>query len=186
MAFPAIDKAPSFGQTNRKMLMRFAAGFLGLIAIGAFAETRAQYATEFVQRWSKTKVMAVGVAEKMPPNEYAFQPDPPSMTFGEQMAHIAQTNYQFCAGLKDTDPPLMPKATGKDALVKFLSDSFDYCTATIGSLSDAQLAQIHSSPDGRMPGREVLLALYVHMAHHRGQAEVYLRIKGIAPPQYVF
>jgi uncharacterized damage-inducible protein DinB len=44
----------------------------------------------------------------------------------------------------------------------------------------------HSSPDGRLNGRELLLAMYVHMAHHRGQQEVYLRIKGIAPPQYVF
>jgi uncharacterized damage-inducible protein DinB len=23
-----------------------------------------------------------------------------------------------------------------------------------------------------------------HMAHHRGQAEVYLRLKGITPPEY--
>ena len=43
-----------------------------------------------------------------------------------------------------------------------------------------------TSPDGRLNGREILLALYVHMAHHRGQAEVYLRIKGVAPPPYVF
>jgi len=26
--------------------------------------------------------------------------------------------------------------------------------------------------------------LLVHMAHHRGQAEVYLRLKGITPPPY--
>ena len=130
--------------------------------------------------------MAVGVAEAMPPGEYAFRPDPPSMSFGEQMAHIAQANYAFCYGLKDLKTPAMPAASDKESLVKFVGDSFDYCTSVINTLSDEQLSQTHSSPDGRLLGREILLALYVHMAHHRGQAEIYLRIKGIAPPPYVF
>jgi uncharacterized damage-inducible protein DinB len=26
--------------------------------------------------------------------------------------------------------------------------------------------------------------MYVHVAHHRGQAEIYLRDKGIKPPSY--
>jgi uncharacterized damage-inducible protein DinB len=43
----------------------------------------------------------------------------------------------------------------------------------------------HNSPDGRLSGREVLLAMYVHVAHHRGQAEIYLRNNGIAPPYMI-
>ena len=42
----------------------------------------------------------------------------------------------------------------------------------------------HNSPDGRLSGREVLLAMYIHVAHHRGQAETYLRNLGIRPPSY--
>lgn len=42
------------------------------------------------------------------------------------------------------------------------------------------MSAAHDSPDGRLPGREVLLAMYVHVSHHRGQAEIYLRDKGIA------
>jgi uncharacterized damage-inducible protein DinB len=72
----------------------------------------------------------------------------------------------------------------KDAVVKFLSDSFEYCTGVISNLTDTQLTAGHDSPDGHLPGREVLLAMYVHVAHHRGQAEIYLRDKGIRPPSY--
>jgi uncharacterized damage-inducible protein DinB len=54
----------------------------------------------------------------------------------------------------------------------------------IPNLTDQQLSQAHDSPDGRLPGREILLAMYVHVAHHRGQAEIYLRDKGIRPPSY--
>ena len=68
--------------------------------------------------------------------------------------------------------------------MKFLSDSFSYCSAIIDRLSEAQLSAPHDSPDGRMSGREVLLAMYIHVAHHRGQAEIYLRDNGIKPPRY--
>ena len=35
---------------------------------------------------------------------------------------------------------------------------------------------------GRVNG--ILLAMYIHVAHHRGQAEIYLRDNGIKPPPY--
>lgn len=43
---------------------------------------------------------------------------------------------------------------------------------------------MQSTGDGRLSGREVLLAMYIHVAHHRGQAEIYLRDRGIVPPTY--
>ena len=99
-------------------------------------------------------------------------------------AHRA-ANYQFCAGLKDSDSPTLPSPTEKDAVVKFLSGSFDYCSAVIPNLTEEQLNKKHNSPDKRVVGREILLAMYIHVAHHRGQAEIYLRDKGIGPPSYM-
>jgi len=129
--------------------------------------------------------LSVAVAQAMPPEQYVFRPHSQSMNFGELMAHIATTNYQFCAGLKDAVPPALPSASGKDAIVEFLSNSFDYCAGVIPTLTEEQLNQTHDSPDGRLPGREILLAMYIHVAHHRGQAEIYLRDKGIKPPSYM-
>jgi uncharacterized damage-inducible protein DinB len=148
--------------------------------------TRAQCAdsTEYARHFGALSKLSVAVAEAMPPDQYGFRPHPESMTFAELMSHIATTNYQFCAGLKDSEPPALPSAADKDAVIKFLSDSFDYCSSIIPKLSDEQLAKAHNSPDGRLPGREVLLAMYIHVAHHRGQAEIYLRDKGIRPPAY--
>ncbi len=158
------------------------------MALAALAQDAAppKFAAEFAKRWVTTRKMAVGVAEAMPPNEYPFKPDPPSMNFGEQMVHISAINYAFCAALRDTEPPALPNPTEKPDIVKYLADSFDYCTKQIGGVTSAQMEAIHSTPDGKLNGRELLLALYVHLAHHRGQAEIYLRIKGIKPPPYVF
>ena len=73
-------------------------------------------------------------------------------------------------------------ATG--LLSEIHADSFEYCSAVIPNLTEEQLNKTHNSPDGNLPGREVLLALYIHVAHYRGQAEIYLRDKGIKPPSY--
>ena len=142
-------------------------------------------AAEYAQHFAALSKLSIDVAQAMPPEQYAFRPDPPSMNYGELMSHIAQTNFAFCAGLKDTNPPATPAATEKDAIVKYLSDSFAYCSTVIPSLTDQQLSTPHSSPDGRLLGREILLAMYIHVAHHRGQAEIYLRDKGITPPRYI-
>jgi uncharacterized damage-inducible protein DinB len=148
------------------------------------AAAPANAAAEYAKHFGALSDLSIAVAQTMPPEQYAFRPHPKSMNFGQLMSHIATTNYQFCAGLKDSDPPALPAPTDKDAVVKFLSDSFGYCSAVIPNLSDEQLNQPHNSPDGRLLGREILLAMYIHVAHHRGQAEIYLRDKGIRPPSY--
>jgi uncharacterized damage-inducible protein DinB len=140
---------------------------------------------EYSRHFAALEKLSVAVAQAMPADQYGFRPHPESMDFGELMSHIATTNYQFCAGLEDAETPALPKASGKEAVVKFLSDSFAYCAGVIPKLSEGQLTKVHDSPDGHLPGREILLAMYVHVAHHRGQAEIYLRDKGIKPPPYV-
>jgi uncharacterized damage-inducible protein DinB len=167
-----------------ELRMKFPATFLFLLLTAGLAT--ASPAGEYAQHFPALSQLSVAVAQAMPADQYSFRPHAESMTFGELMMHIASTNYAFCAGLTDAASPADPSisATDKDAVVKFLSDSFAYCSGVIPKLSEAQLSQSHNSPDGRLPGREILLAMYVHVAHHRGQAEIYLRDRGIKPPSY--
>ena len=129
--------------------------------------------------------LSVAVAESMPADQYDYRPHPESMTYGQLMSHIAVTNFQFCAGLADAASPGLPAPTDKSGVVKLLKDSFAYCETVIPKLTEASLTAKHNSPDGRLTGWEVLLAMFVHTAHHRGQAEIYLRNKGIRPPSYM-
>jgi uncharacterized damage-inducible protein DinB len=155
-----------------------------LAVLVPFSLLTANPAGEYSQHFGALSELSVAVARAMPPEQYAFRPHSESMNFGQLISHIATTNYQFCAGLKDADPPRLPSPTEKDAVVKFLGDSFDYCAAVIPHLTGEQLSRTHNSPDGRLLGREILLAMYIHVAHHRGQAEIYLRDNGIRPPSY--
>ncbi len=160
--------------------------FIVLVVGFAVLQAVASPAGEYAQHFSALGQLSVAVAQAMPADQYSFRPHPESMTFGELMMHIASTNYAFCAGLKDRKAPADPSvpASDKGAVVKFLSESFSYCGEVIPKLTEGELTQPHNSPDGKLPGREVLLAMYIHVAHHRGQAEIYLRDKGIKPPSY--
>lgn len=166
------------------MVFRCLVALAVLLPLTTPTSTASTAAGEYAKHFSALSQLSVAVAESMPPEQYGFKPHPESMDFGQLMSHIATTNYQFCAGLKDTGTPNLPSPSDKKGIVTFLSDSFDYCTSVIGSLSEEQLDKAHNSPDGTLPGREVLLAMYIHVAHHRGQAEIYLRDKGIRPPGY--
>ena len=171
-------------------MRRHASRWLSAVCIAALAGCTwsgaepASAAGEYSRHLAALGQLSVAVAEAMPADKYGFRPHPESMTFGELMSHIATTNYQFCAGLKDSDPPALPSPTDRNGITKFLSDSFQYCSTIVASLNEAKLTAVHNSPDGRLPGRDVLLAMYIHVAHHRGQAEIYLRDNGIQPPGY--
>ncbi|MBV8113566.1 MAG: DinB family protein [Silvibacterium sp.] len=170
--------------------MRHAIGLIAAVALGVLPRAlpatapQGNAAGEYSKHFSALSQLSIAVADTMPAEKYGFRPHPESMSFGELMSHVASTNYQFCAGLKDTNTPALPSPSDKEAIVRFLSDSFQYCSTVINSLTEEQLNAVHNSPDGRLPGREVLLAMYIHVAHHRGQAEIYLRDNGIKPPAY--
>jgi len=140
-----------------------------------------KFQQEFLKHWSTAKDLTIAVADAMPADVYNFKPNPEEMSFGEQMVHIANANYNYCTRLTGGKSPFQkPETINKASAMKVLGESFDYCTETIQGVKDL---------DGTgkpMSAREVMLGAYAHMAHHRGQAEVYLRVKGIKPPPYKF
>lgn len=142
----------------------------------------------FSKHWTTAKDLALAVAAAMPAENYDFKPNPEEMSFGEQMMHIAQANYGYCAYASDAKSPFVPLV--KDSKVdkaeasKQLAASFDYCTGVFAKVTDAQLDLMHGSGEHKVATRDLMMGVMIHMAHHRGQAEVYLRLKGIKPPDY--
>ena len=150
---------------------------------------------EFVHDWQISKQFTLDVANAMPADEYGFRPNPEEMTFGEQMLHIAVSNvYRFheITGIAepfsiDLAKPLSPD---KANVVKVLTQSFDYVIDALPGITNEQLQRTWHIPSwkGRNDpdGRAMILNMFVHTAHHRAQCDVYLRAKGIKPPDYTF
>ncbi len=151
--------------------------------------------SEFVHDWEISKQFTIEVAHAMPAEFYSFKPNPEEMTFGEQIVHIAAVDvfrFQQISGVK---PPFtfdlgkLPPST-KDSAVPFLEQSFDYVLAVLPQITPEQLKRTWHIPSwkGRNDpdGRAMVLNMFVHTAHHRAQCEVYMRAKGIKPPDYKF
>jgi uncharacterized damage-inducible protein DinB len=145
------------------------------------------FAGTFEKHWSTAKELAVAVASAMPAESYSFKPVAAEMSFGEVVEHMAQSNFGYCAFIADAKSPFQPAKgaeADKAAAVKDVGDSFDYCSKIFESLDEANLPQIHGTGKRSFSASEVMLGVMIHMSHHRGQAEVYLRLKGITPPEY--
>lgn len=167
---------------------------IALCAIFSFATFAAEgtkgpskYSAEFVKHWKTARELTLAVADAMPAENYDFKPNPEEMSFGEQVAHIAQANGSYCSRMTNGKSPIAkPDGYGKATVMKLLGESFDYCSEIITPLSDDQLGELRG-PEGRQVSvRELTLGAQMHMAHHRGQIEVYLRLKNIKPPTYKF
>ncbi|HXM39657.1 MAG TPA: DinB family protein [Bryobacteraceae bacterium] len=147
----------------------------------------------FAKHWQTSKEFTLAVAEAMPAADYNFKPNDAEMSFGKVMTHIALNNIRAFAtvsGLKPLDAPDKIAAAFKDpkgvfdkeSTIQFLRDSFDFCAKAFAEITPEKL----DAMAGPATGRERLWSCFTHTAHHRGQAEVYLRIKNIKPPDYRF
>jgi hypothetical protein len=164
------------------------------LAIPAFSQTSIKDA--LVKHWKVTGDFTIAVAHKMPADQYGFRPVPEELSFGQLILQIAGANMNACSiasGMpRLTIPPSLAQAVkeekkdvDKDAAVKFLSDTFDFCNQAVASMTPEKLDAVVGTTR-KMTGFEWLWSYFTHTAHHRGQAEVYLRVKGIKPPDYVF
>ena len=164
-------------------------GTLLLAVVAPLSLGADSFTDELANRWVTSKAFTIEVAEAMPEDQYGFKPSPEEMPFGALMWHIAiaqEYRVSQVAGVPFALPQ-GPQPADKRSILKGLAASFDHCAAMLRTLTPAQLDAAYTVDWVGMPqatGRQVVQAMFTHTAHHRGQAEVYLRLKGIKPPAY--
>ena len=135
----------------------------------------------------------VGAAEAMPADKYDFAPPATAgefkgvRTFGQQVKHLAEANYEFFQGLTApgataVDPKTIEALTTKDDIVKALKDSYTYAHAMIASITPDNAFIVMGKPP-RTATRVFLASFCIaHSMDHYGQMVEYLRMNGIIPP----
>jgi len=176
--------------------MRMLPLWLVVFAVPCLAQSTVK--DSLVKHWKTTGEFTIAVAEAMPAADYTFRPNPVEMSFGELMAHIGGVNINACTNASGLTRPALPpkiaewaKDTGKvevdkETAVAFLRDSFAFCNQAVAGMTPERLDSVVGPANRNLTGFEWLWAYFTHTAHHRGQAEVYLRLKGIKPPDYTF
>lgn len=170
--------------------------FLTALAMPLLSQT-APTATDVAGRQlSNLESEFVPLAEAMPDDKYNFAPTNGEFkgvrTFGEQMRHVAATNYMISAAILGEKVPVDlgkgengPDLKTKAEIVKFLKDSFAYTHKAFDSINNANAYGQVDNPFGgkNKPTRMGLVTLAIgHSFDHYGQAVVYLRMNGIIPP----
>ena len=170
---------------------------LTLLALAAPALSQTTIKDALIKHWKATGELTLAVADAMPAADYNFRPNPEEMSFGQLMAHIALADRGACANASGMTAPEVPGQVAafakdnkievdKETAITFQKQIFDFCNRAVSAVSLEQLDKVVGPPARNLTGYEWLWSYFTHTAHHRGQAEVYLRVKNIQPPAYRF
>ena len=70
---------------------------------------------EAQQAWTRTQNYVLAAAEKMPADDYGFKPAPESQSFGDLIAHTANSSMGACSGFNGERKRLGADAGGSKA-----------------------------------------------------------------------
>ena len=137
--------------------------------------------------WAGAKRNIVESADQMPEADYGFKPIDTVRTFGQVLAHVADSNYFYCARSKGEAPPvpdgtLEKTATTKAAIVKALRESVAYCDRVYDSLTAASAAETVKAGNNQIPRVQPLFNNVSHNVEHYGNLVTYFRLKKMVPP----
>jgi len=165
--------------------------------------TKVDDTASYIDALNGVKAYTLEIAEAMPEDKYTFKPSDSVRSFGEQMAHIGISS-KFLLGMfikgepMPTDPEVfadigkMEKEMGasKTECIKSVTAAFDAIIATYESMNAEGLSETFSVPFDPSPEKPKFSKekgfqfISEHIAHHRGQALVSLRMQGIKAPAY--
>ena len=141
----------------------------------------------------------IDAAEAMPEAKFDFSPEKLNLpgsdykgarTFGEQLKHVAASNYLIWSPITGEKPPdTVNDGKGPDNMkakadiLKYLKDSFAFGHKAVATLNDSNLVQ-PIPRNNKPPTTRLFLATFApaHAFDHYGQLIEYLRMNGIVPP----
>ena len=152
------------------------------------AQTSDSLLNQLSAKWKNAKTYTLKIAELMPEEQYNFKPVADEMNFGEQLLHIAQNmnwlSSAYLLGSKQNSKS-DTKVLSKLSIINSISTAYDSALAIHYRLTPKQLDEVVPFFAGPKSRRQILILMHDHQTHHIGQLIVYLRLKGIKPPDYV-
>lgn len=146
-----------------------------LPAASSFGQTAPEktpdVATELRNGFNEVNGWVMQAAEMVPADKYNYRPVDTVRTYGQLIAHIADSYNYFCAhavGNKvEWATPIEKGSTDKDAVLPKLKEAVGKCNAAYGS------------------GNGQLRPLFTNVGHtslHYGNIITYMRMMGLKPP----
>src|SRR5262245_25284463 len=143
-----------------------------------------------VADWTRARDYTKEYLDAMPEEGVSFKPTPDIRSFAEQMLHLANANFAFASTATGAANPQqgknlekMDEYKTKASLTKIVMESYDFVISAIKGM-DVKTMDEQLKVSGRNLTRASALEKgFEHQTHHRGQTTIYLRLKGVKPPQ---
>ena len=129
--------------------------------------------------------MFTKAADQMSEEDYAFRPTPEVRSFGQLLAHVADSNYMFCSLAKGENAPVRDvekTKTTKAEIQKALSESFAYCDGVYAGMTEAKGKTMTEFMGKLRPVLGLLTFRHNHSMLHYGNVVTYMRLRGKVPP----
>ncbi len=144
-----------------------------------------------VADWTRAKTYTQEYLDAMPEEGYSFKPTPEIRSFAEQMLHFASANFLFASQTAQIPNPYEGKNLEtiaeyktKAGAIKIINESYDFVIKAIQGMDLKKMAEPIKFFNRFETTRGGAFAkAFEHQTHHRGQATIYLRLKGVKPPQ---
>jgi uncharacterized damage-inducible protein DinB len=142
-----------------------------------------------VSKLKNAKEYTLQVANLMPAEKYNYKPSKEEMEFGKQLLHISENLCWLSSSyLTINKNPLTEadsKLTLKKDIIIVVTKAYDFAIDALQNFDTKTLADTVKFFAGPMNKLQIINLMQDHQTHHRAQLLVYLRLNGIAPPEYV-
>ena len=144
-----------------------------------------------VADWTRARDYTKEYLDAMPEEGVSFKPTPDIRSFAEQMLHLANANFAFASTATGAANPQqgknlekMDEYKTKAGLTKIVMESYDFVINSVKGM-DVKKMDEPVKLFGRFDATRgsALDKAFEHQTHHRGQTTIYLRLKGVKPPQ---
>ena len=139
--------------------------------------------TELKQMYTNVKNNHIKMAEKMPEEHYGFKATADIRSFGQLVAHVADSQARTCSAVNGEQKAVdAGSKTTKADLVAALKESYAICDKAIDSMTDAKAGEMVSMGQRQRSKLGMLAGMVSHSNEEYGYMAVYMRLKSIVPP----
>ena len=178
-----------------KRAVYFASAAILLVGVTTYSQQppatgqKISLATSLQNGYAGIKRNFTAAADKMPEADYSFKPGstPEARTFAQVIAHIAQSQFGQCSGIKGVPNPMAGKQLEQELktkaeVTKALADSYALCDDLFAQVTDANATEMVKAGQNEVTRAAALYGVIVHGNEMAGTAYVYLRSKNLVPP----
>ena len=168
--------------------------FLGIIlSINASSQTLSNddIKMQMIADWQRAKAYTIEYLNTMPANNYSFKAVDSIRSFAQQMLHLASGNVFLMSNATDQQPlswagfelEKRPTAQVKDSTMYYVIASYDFCLNAVKNCDPTKWKEKKTVFGVEATKFAFMLKAFEHQTHHRGQTTIYIRLKGIRPPE---